>query len=681
MNLCYKYGTARKFFYSLLFICIYQHALSQSDWEKAGTIYSDSYVTVEMEYRPGKDICNTGLKPGRYRYKVTGTGRNTDYFVTWCMDYYDCKGNVICQTNNLNVGQFNGNSNLAAMDWTFESEKVETPFYDVTSDYKPTNRNPFIKQNPKLLPPVSISGNSQLKYGESTQLAIQGGNLSKGARWMWYTDQCGNNNIGDGKGIKIKPDKRTTVFVRGESPTEKTTCVSVTVEVNPDSESADDINVRRLSCTGIKTLQLSVLGGHLGQDANWVWFEDSCGSAPIGKGTSINVLPTRRTTYFVQAQGKSNTTQCRTVTVDVSEDAIDPSGINGPAFVCSGQQLNLEVMGGRLALGQQWSWYRNSLQPGNIIGTGKKINITAGQSGTYLVRAEGSCGTTGSSSIQVTVGTQSSGATYITGSSQVYQGKKLSLSLSGGQLGEGAKWVWYKNACGSGNRLGTGNQINMRVRKKQTIYARAEGTCGTSNCVSTTLTPLSRFVFLNMGYVANGSSNFNSITKSPLNDSLTYVITLGRVKAKGWYFRAKLSPKKRVSSFNKTNNESLLDYNFGTNFTRFSGEVVEDRFAISAGIIAGNKNLFYYTGLGYGRRDVYWGFDEFSVNNGAKLNTVAKYAKNIDLSISGLEVEFGLLVRLSFLNIMGGMSGILITKDDKSDLGHTDFHVGIGLSF
>ncbi len=654
---------------------------AQSDWQSAGTIYSDNNVTVVMEFKPGKDYCNSNLKPGRYRYIITSATRNLDYFITWCMDYYDCKGNLICQTNNLDLKRYTGTPNLADLDWTIEGEQVETPFYNVTSGNQPKNTPPYIKRGPKLLAPNAISGNTKLKYGESTRLTVQGGNLSKGAEWRWYSNQCGNNYVGSGDNISVTPDSAIVFYVRGESPTEQTTCASVMVTVNPDSEPANDVLVRRLSCTGDKTLILSVSGGRLGRGANWVWFEGNCGGVPIGTGASINVLPSKRTTYFVQAKGNSNTTPCFSVITDAAQDAIDPSSVNGPAFACSGNKINMEVIGGRLALGQQWTWYQNSLQPGNRIGTGQKINIIARKSTTYIVRGEGPCGTTGTQSLNIIVGEQSSAATHISGTSQVYQGQKVKLGLTGGRLGEAAKWVWYRNNCGSNNKLGTGEQLSLRVRKKQTIYARAEGECGTSNCVSTTLTPLSRFTFVNVGYRANSTSGINSIGKKPFNDSLDYVITLGRVKAMGWYVRAKLSPRKKVTGVNNTVNTGLSDYNNPVNFTRFSGTVVEDRFAVTAGLIMGRKNFFYYGGLGFGQRNVYWGFDEFALNNGVKVNNEPQYAKNTDLSVSGFELEAGLLIRVSFLNIMGGVSGVYSAKEGETNKKHIDAHLGIGISF
>jgi hypothetical protein len=63
----------------------------------------------------------------------------------------------------------------------------------------------------------------------------------------------------------------------------------------------------------------------------------------------------------------------------------------------------------------------------------------------------------------------------------------VTLSVTGGGLGTGAVWRWYKDACG-GTPIGTGPVLsNIDVAQTTTYYVRAEGTCNTTACASVTI--------------------------------------------------------------------------------------------------------------------------------------------------------------------------------------------------
>lgn len=656
---------------------IHLQAGAQNDWEPAGQLYSDSYVQVSLEYKVSKSICNSGNKPSRYRYVIKGVGRGTNYFVNWSMDFYNCNGELMCLTTSYNVGMIDADGKKEDLDWTFEGEKIDSVFYDVSgSSYaKPGG----LKQKPKLTIPQSVSGPTQIRYGETASFSVKGGNLVRGAKWVWYEDQCGTGvPVGEGKNVTLRPAKKTTYFVRGEEPGQNTGCVQVTVHVNPDSEPADDIIAVRKSCSGDRTISLSVKGGHLGQDAEWLWYEGGCNGKLIGSGSTIEVIPANQTQYGVLARGKTNTTACRSTTIDMGADAKDPTGISGSGFVCSGQPVTLQVTGGNTALGQQWVWYSNTIQQNNVAGTGRSLTVIPKASTTYWVRAEGQCGSTASRSLTVEVGGQSSSPTAIYKSrTNVYQGQKNELRVSGGSLGEGSEWVWYRKDCGNGKKLGTGSRLTIRARKQQVIFVRAEGKCGNTGCTSATITPLSRFAFINAGYSFNSSSYLNRIAGNPLNDSLNFTVTIGRVKSSGWYIRAKLGFKKEPATSYETNNTSLVNYD-NTYLAKFTGKTFGKRLSISGGAIFGKKHFYTYAGIGYGKHNVYWAFDEFS-GSGLKVNSAPKYAKNIEQSVEGVEFEGGVMVRLSFLNIMGGISLLAGPSDTQKTF--TDFHLGIGLSF
>jgi hypothetical protein len=66
-------------------------------------------------------------------------------------------------------------------------------------------------------------------------------------------------------------------------------------------------------------------------------------------------------------------------------------------------------------------------------------------------------------------------------------GDSTTLSMNGGLLGTGAKWVWYASACG-GTPIGKGTSIRVAPRTTTTYFIRAESMCDTSTCISTIVT-------------------------------------------------------------------------------------------------------------------------------------------------------------------------------------------------
>jgi hypothetical protein len=111
---------------------------------------------------------------------------------------------------------------------------------------------------------------------------------------------------------------------------------------------------------------------------------------------------------------------------------------------------------------------------------------------------------------------------------------------------------------------------------------------------------------------------------------------------------------------------------------KFSGKVSNYRSSLTIGSLYGFGNAYLYAGLGYGKRELSWEFDEYIVPSNAKISSY--WAKHADRSVEGVEVELGILVRLSIFNIMGGISGISAVKDEV-DFKYFDAHLGIGLSF
>ncbi len=69
-------------------------------------------------------------------------------------------------------------------------------------------------------------------------------------------------------------------------------------------------------CAGIG-VTLNLTGGTLGTNATWRWYSGSCAGTLVGTGSSLSVMPSSTTSYYVRAEGDCNSTICRPVNVNI----------------------------------------------------------------------------------------------------------------------------------------------------------------------------------------------------------------------------------------------------------------------------------------------------------------------------------------------------------------------------
>ena len=97
-----------------------------------------------------------------------------------------------------------------------------------------------------------------------------------------------------------------------------------------------------------------------------------------------------------------------------------------------------------------------------------------------------------SNTINITVNQPSSpaGGINATSTSVCNNGSTTTLSVQGGTLGTGARWIWYAGGCGSGTPIDSGATITVAPTTQTTYYVRAEnpGPCSNpTSCVSITI--------------------------------------------------------------------------------------------------------------------------------------------------------------------------------------------------
>jgi hypothetical protein len=115
------------------------------------------------------------------------------------------------------------------------------------------------------------------------------------------------------------------------------------------------------------------------------------------------------------------------------------------------------------------------------VDTGRSIRVRPAQRTVYFVRAEGKS-STACLSFPMDVVVKNIAATTITGKDLICQGEtNLLLSVTGGRLGDGGKWVWYEGDC-NGRKLGEGASVLVSPLATTSYYVRAESPTDMTDC-------------------------------------------------------------------------------------------------------------------------------------------------------------------------------------------------------
>jgi gliding motility-associated-like protein len=372
-------------------------------------------------------------------------------------------------------------------------------------------------------PAAPTSSASNICPGQSVTLTANGGTLGAGATYEWYSSSCGGIYIGSGNTITVSPTATTTYFSRIEGTCNTTACESVTVIVDPVSTAPTTVSATSTAVCAGDPSTLTVSGGSLATNDQYVWYEGGCGSgAAIGTGTSITVSPTAATSYYVRAEGPCGNTLCASVSISLNTPSTDPTAVvSTVTSVCVGQSSVLSVSGGALGTGAGWVWYSGSCG-GAAVGTGNSIAVTPLATTTYFVRAEGTCGNSNCASITITVGAgvnDPTAATVIT--NNICPGDATSIFVTGQLLPANYTWVWYTGACGA-VPVGVGETLSVSPTATTTYYVAAVGTCGSTACESATVTVLDGSVAADgITASANNFCSGNSTTLTVTGGSLT----------------------------------------------------------------------------------------------------------------------------------------------------------------
>lgn len=246
----------------------------------------------------------------------------------------------------------------------------------------------------------SLSVNGTSNESISVDVCTVSPQIPNGTYYVGYIIDCGDDVIESSESDNEFYFVNTQITVNCVAP--------CTPPSNPSSASASPSTIISGSSS-----TLSVNGGSLGSNAQWVWYSGSCGGTQVGTGSQISVSPSSTTTYYVQAVGSGNctgqNTSCVSVTVNVNAPCTPPSNPSSasasPSTINSGSSSTLTVNGGSLGSSSQWIWY-GGLCGGTQVGTGSQISVSPSVTTTYYVQAVGSgdCAGQNTSCVSVTVG-------------------------------------------------------------------------------------------------------------------------------------------------------------------------------------------------------------------------------------------------------------------------------------
>lgn len=239
------------------------------------------------------------------------------------------------------------------------------------------------------------------------------------------------------------------------------------------STAPTNISGTTLLCSTAGGTSLTASGGVHASGATYQWGTGTeVGSNIISGQTnaSMYVNPTSTTTYWVRRIGGTCniTTSGTTLTVSVAIRSTQPSISGGNITVCGGSPVTLTATGGTHGTNAVYEWGTGYNAGQNIIlgqtsGT-LTINPTV-TSGYWVRRVDAApCNTsTGHSTTTITVYTNSSAPTSITGNTAVCSGSNTTLTATGGTSGTNATFQW-----GTGSVIGS-NIINGQTNASITV--------------------------------------------------------------------------------------------------------------------------------------------------------------------------------------------------------------------
>jgi len=666
-------------------------------YELFGNLYESNSSKIELWVKKPKISCDSNAKKFKFiliPINARGLSNRTGNYLSWKIDIVSCSDYLITKSWSEDISQFL-NQSLSdqpweKMDWDFDAKSIDSKIYSnvLTSGQKiEKDKNHGLKL--VIQPKIEILGPISALVNEEITLTVKGDMFSSGAQWYWYKDDCSNSlPFAKGNEIKVRPTKTTTYFVRAEDGIKKTSCIEHTITIDNNSRPPKSITSTDgdLFCLGSsKPKILTVNGGRLASNAQWVWYENKIEPGKQRyKGSSIAVSPTKLTTYIVRAEASSmqpTDTVNFTIKVVGSSSApkyIELSKVN---IICEGDLITLKVNGGRLGESSNWSWSKKSINAGieTTLSDGASIMDKATESAIYTVVAVGACEIPpfAKTSINVNVNVKSVNPSTSDVVIRSTKSKNLiTIPENSGTLGPSSQWVWYKDASGE-HILGTGNNISTNSTADKILYLRSEGICNKTDLIPIPVKGLrnKKFNFIDAGIISDGSGfNPNRISNFSLAFGLQDIYVKLSFAAPGIYGKNADDITKPTFEYDGS---KISNYpsNTGTYYL-FNEKIYSNTQLYNIGILKGSKWFKLYFGVGYGTYNLYWSVNTYKYGSGELISE--KWANYSSKKLSGPSMETGAFVKLGHVNLMTGINGIYSFQKSKQFISG---YLGLGFVF
>ncbi|NLG16110.1 MAG: DUF5011 domain-containing protein [Fibrobacter sp.] len=237
--------------------------------------------------------------------------------------------------------------------------------------------------------------------GYNQQVTLEAtGERGTGGSWVWYESDKATTVASN----PFTPTATKTYYVRSEGATcgDGAWSSAVTVTVNKAPGTPSGTASPSSVCLGDGQQVFLNATGERGTNGSWVWYESNKSTqvAPSFTPTSPGTY-----TYYVRSENSvcGNGNWSGPVTLTVNTLSSKPTSIEadpGTELCPNSGNVTLTVKGGSLGSGANWKWYSDQYCT-NYLGSGQVLMANDIQ--TYFVRAEGTCNTTATAQISLTL--------------------------------------------------------------------------------------------------------------------------------------------------------------------------------------------------------------------------------------------------------------------------------------
>jgi hypothetical protein len=188
------------------------------------------------------------------------------------------------------------------------------------------------------------------------------------------------------------------------------------------------------------------------------------------------------------ASSCSNTVSSAIAVLQVQSPPGTTNPITGESDICIGE-TDVEYSVNAITGAETYLWTLPEGATGSSTTNSIEVSFSEGSvTGNITVTGVNTCGSSNTSSRQITIKSNSTAPEVVFPSSElVCPGSNVSLEVAGGSLGDGASWKWYSGSCG-GAPLGTGQALDVtNLNQTTNFFVRAEGDCNTTLCADTVI--------------------------------------------------------------------------------------------------------------------------------------------------------------------------------------------------